>query len=645
MKKIPFILLLSMAFHFASAQTNVSKYEHFKLHYEINDKVNENKSPVYRDDEYALIVGFFDSSEVFILDKDTTINGNVLVLNKGQLIVQKDVNCTINGGIILLNQAEFKVNRAVFTLKGNVMALHNSLFEIDSSEFIVPMDYRYQHSVAGIHNAQVKWTNSTISFGKGLLSGIFLNQSSFILQNNEFLQSVTISMHNQSSLDVKNTSNAWEFLVADSCSINIRNSSDFIFWLYFSDQQTSSITFPQGNYIQKLDFNSSVSGLEDITYSMSIDSTSNIKWGVIQQAGSDLTIKNSLMRTFGMFFDHGKSEKITGLINNQFYEDDTFTYSDRSLRLVNTDILTWNFYAVKQTNLQIEGCLFGEVLAFDQGIVSTVASICDGSGGYLGAESGQLNLFATEIEAQLLTSGSTLTILAESEIDYKWLPATFAHSSIALFANTKRNGVIEALDTSFVLEVFIDSFKNQHSNSIVPIHGTINHFNGPFNPSFIRYYRVEAINLASPTIRLLVADSLTNLVADDVLCFWNTNDIPAGTYDIVVSVYINNDNDPIEVRKEVNLLAASGIGIIEQTVLLFPNPCDDYLTVRIEDGQSAAYSYHLFDLMGKKVNCSIVQKGTTEITFNTSKLASGSYFLLLEQQGRSYYQKVLVVHE
>ncbi|MBT3303394.1 MAG: T9SS type A sorting domain-containing protein, partial [Bacteroidetes bacterium] len=56
-------------------------------------------------------------------------------------------------------------------------------------------------------------------------------------------------------------------------------------------------------------------------------------------------------------------------------------------------------------------------------------------------------------------------------------------------------------------------------------------------------------------------------------------------------------------------------------------------------------SYHLFDLMGKKVNCSIVQKGISEITFNTSKLASGSYFLLLEQQGRSFYQKVLVVHE
>ncbi|MBT4967969.1 MAG: T9SS type A sorting domain-containing protein, partial [Bacteroidetes bacterium] len=124
-----------------------------------------------------------------------------------------------------------------------------------------------------------------------------------------------------------------------------------------------------------------------------------------------------------------------------------------------------------------------------------------------------------------------------------------------------------------------------------------------------------------------------------------TNNIPVATYDIVVSVYINNDIDPIEVRKEVNLLAASGIDIIEQTVSLFPNPCDDYLTVRIEDGQSAACSYHLFDLMGKKVNCSIVQKGISEITFNTSKLASGSYFLLLEQQGRSFYQKVLVVHE
>ena len=59
--------------------------------------------------------------------------------------------------------------------------------------------------------------------------------------------------------------------------------------------------------------------------------------------------------------------------------------SKRILRLVNTEVVTWNFYSSLHSKLSIENCIFGELLAFDSSSVIIENSICDGTGGYLGA--------------------------------------------------------------------------------------------------------------------------------------------------------------------------------------------------------------------------------------------------------------------
>jgi hypothetical protein len=593
------LLLLWCSVSFLHAQSTDSKIGHFKLREAVECQKEEIVRSAFRDDEYALVVGFTDPNEILTISSDTLIQGNVIVVNKGKLLTDKNVKLTIKGGVILLDSALFRVKHSELELSGNLMALQQSAFVMDSASLLMPMDYRYQYALAGTDQALVKWTNSLISFGHGQLSGVFLDQSDFVLHHNEFLQSVTVSLLNQSGLDVENTTNAWEFLLADSCSVRIRQSSDFIFWLYFSDQQKAEVSFPLGNYIPSLHMNSSVYGLEDIHYSLDIDSGSNIKWGVIQEAGSELTIINSMMRTFGMLFDHGGNESITGFVNNQFYKNDTFHFSDRTLQLINTDILTWNFYSVKHTHLLLNGCLFGEALAFDEGVLTTAGSICDGSGGYLGAENGQLEILASEIEAQLLTSGHSLTVLAESEIDFSWLPATFTESSIALFANTERNGDIVVHDTAFVLEVYLDTFKHQQVNSLVPIEGSIQHFNGPYNPSFIRYYRLRAKS-KDGTTEYVIADSLGALIEKDVIGYWNTNEVQAGDWELIMSVYINQDTDPVEVSRWVYLHEASGMDEKEMSFLVYPNPCMDFFDLQIGE-EYERIELEIVNLLGQRV--------------------------------------------
>jgi hypothetical protein len=79
---------------------------------------------------------------------------------------------------------------------------------------------------------------------------------------------------------------------------------------------------------------------------------------------------------------------------------------------------------------------------------------------------------------------------------------------------------------------------------------------------------------------------------------------------------------PYEISVETAIPEAEGISL---NVLAYPNPTTDYLTVRIENYETADLRFLVFDINGKLLQ--IVKATGNETKINANRLTSGSYFV------------------
>ena len=65
---------------------------------------------------------------------------------------------------------------------------------------------------------------------------------------------------------------------------------------------------------------------------------------------------------------------------------------------------------------------------------------------------------------------------------------------------------------------------------------------------------------------------------------------------------------------------------------IFPNPTSDYLTLKVQDYNNEALSYHLIDEQGKLVLCEQITNQDTQVAMST--LARGFYFINIVQTNK-----------
>ncbi len=80
----------------------------------------------------------------------------------------------------------------------------------------------------------------------------------------------------------------------------------------------------------------------------------------------------------------------------------------------------------------------------------------------------------------------------------------------------------------------------------------------------------------------------------------------------------------------------SSVGIKETalniSLSIFPNPTSDYLTLKVEDYNNEALSYHLIDEQGKLVLNEQITNQDTQVAMST--LARGAYFINVLQENK-----------
>jgi hypothetical protein len=217
--------------------------------------------------------------------------------------------------------------------------------------------------------------------------------------------------------------NAGEFVLAPGGDLQVEGSNLVLVWFTFLPGQKTTLSLPEGKHLARWTL-PTTQGTK-----LEVRDSREVMWGLLTTHKTQVTIKGSTLRAVGVVFVEPAPVQVKGLRNRTRYADEVIAVSDRTLRLIDTSVTTWNFYAMQNARLSVRDCLFGEAMVFNQARMEVRDSTCDGTGGFLGV----LNA------ARIKLVGCTLTCDVN----------TYSTSQ-AVFEGCKIKGNVTAADSSRV---------------------------------------------------------------------------------------------------------------------------------------------------------------------------------------------------
>jgi hypothetical protein len=368
----------------------------------------------------------------------------------------------------------------------------------------------------------------------------------------------TVSQLGQAQVDYAGSDFASEYVVFDSSELHLTGCDTALIWLGFPSGSVADITLPDADTtLVHWEIHDGSPGVSGIGYSVTLDTMTGVLWGSFPQAGCSVTVRDSRLRTTGLLIPGPDSVYMSGLVNNQQHWDYTLPLGDRQFRLVNTYLGTWNLYPVDSARFVLESSVFGEMLAMGAHKAVIQNSICDGSGGYIGAEgTSQLFFVLSMIETQVVSRDRSIIVGAASTVRFGKVNATDASAMLLMFCNCEFDP--QPLDTSVVYLCDYSVPWWASVDTVFPVTGTANIQPGPYNPLEFGSYRLSYASVDSQTAWHPIGGVHSQPVHDDTLESWNTYGLLPGTY-ILKMTLKNSYGDSIEPTKAVNLLYV-GVG-------------------------------------------------------------------------------------
>ena len=155
-------------------------------------------------------------------------------------------------------------------------------------------------------------------------------------------------------------------------------------------------------------------------------------------------------------------------------------------------------------------------------------------------------------------------------------------------------------------------------------------------------------HLRTITTALLVLLGTTGLQAQETVSATGGDATGSGgtvAYSIGQVVYTTNTGITGTVSQGVQQpYEIISVGIMETelniSLLIFPNPTADHLTLQIEDYNNEKLSYQLLDIQGKFLGSEAITTSNTQI--NLSDLSAGTYLINIIQENRHAQSFIII---
>jgi hypothetical protein len=347
-------------------------------------------------------------------------------------------------------------------------------------------------------------------------------------------------------------------------------------------------------------------------------------------SGSDVTIRNSHIRSCGIFFEGAEVDSISTLVDGSEYDDVTLPFEDRTLRFVSTDVTTISLYPWESSQVYFSSCILGEVLSMDQSLAFGTQYYLDGTGGHLEANGQSGNVAALAmLTADVLARDQGFVVLASCA--QLW-GQNWAEAQSRLFmVQTMTSSLPVAFDGAVVGYEIVTGPASAPVDAQIPILGSVWVDCGPDTSVDLAGYTV--FHELADGSRTLIGGSMSE-VRDDTLAVWDTSGLDIGTHVIVVEFW-DTLGDTLEGFSLIRLDEAAGAGPATRSLLMLDvghAPAGARLTVRAPATDQVRL--RIYDLAGRCLGeplSGVVARGSTTVYFDrrhagayVARLTSGS---------------------
>jgi hypothetical protein len=461
------------------------------------------------------------------------------------------------GNIVIVGDGVLEVKNANFNLDGDILITGRGRAIFDSSDVNIVQHYIYQHVLFIVDSAYCSITNSETSFSGYQLSVSIALDGEINMRNVTNQDWITAAVQHTAGAVLRDVDGyTGEWLFAGDCSAEFKHVDYLLTWYFFSDGSVVDFDFPEEDTIYAFSLDSTLANVSGVGYHIDIDSCTDCMWATIPLRGSDVTIRDSDLRVTGLMFEGRDTFSVSGLVNGLDYSDWLLPVSDRSYRLINTGVQTWNLYPDDTTNITLSNSIFGELCGFTDSYTTIQNAFCDGTGGHIeAAQRSLVAVYSSSIFADVLSKDRGICLLANCAMPYGRIWATGA--SIMVIVNSTFPEEPIPSDTSIV---FVASLTAPSSGSIEDSIGIIGSAwidKGPFQPLDFDHYFLS-FRKTEDSILTPFGDEMRQEVRGDTLGYWNTSGLTEGTYEIKL-VLKDNEGDSVEAWKQINLKETSGI--------------------------------------------------------------------------------------
>jgi len=579
--------------------------------------------------EGDLIIGLQDPEE------EVTISGNYY----------------LNGDIEIYNQGILNLDNADFQIDGDIFISGQGQLKVQGGSFTIIQAYIYEHQAILTENSILTFFRVDFQSSGQSWSIAQIGNSEYILEDSEISDGfITVALLENSNARISDTETPGEFLCFDNNSIEFSSSDFLLQWLVLPDSSMVDISLPDDSLVVDWQFSASEPDIENIPYSLKIDSCTNVMWGLISMTGSESIFRNTEFRTIGLMFTDPDSLVVSNITNESSHSDDIVSVPDRNLRLIDCDVHTWSFYASQKSKVAVNNCVFGELLSQDSSKVIIDNSVCDGTGGYLGTfNNSQLIVTRSLISSQVISRNRGVLVGAESAFWGSHIAAD--ESSIMFLANTARSIEPQAHGSAVIFEARLP-YVEGNTESVIPITGTARILSGPDIPIEFEGYEVLYSQSSDVPDWNSMGGMLPHPVLDDTLDMWNTAGLSRGNYLLQLSIY-HNLGVPVSMNSWARLNSITYINDFDsgypdefRVSQNYPNPFNVCTTIPFYLPVSSAVTLKVFDVCGR-LKTAVTQKDLTEgfHEFNLScdSWSSGVYYYQVQAGAFSKVRRFLLL--
>lgn len=275
-----------------------------------------------------------------------------------------------------------------FQLSGNLWVLDGAA-EFTDSVIQVMSAYHGQYAVATAGHSTLTIARCDYRVPTGVQHGLVPAENSRIEVRDSDFQFVQLVPVQNGTLVAERLNGMFECVLLDDARLELadipRDPGAGRLWVWPTFPPGSRCVYspPLPGPIGTLDF--PPVGCSGIGQSFTIRRCEVMIWPLLVREGAELTLQDveeDSWMVVGLFAPADTA--VSGLYNNRHYDDLTLPLPDRTLRLLNAAIDTWNFYPTGAAHLSVRDSLIGEVIAEDQALVTLENVTIDGSGGYFG---------------------------------------------------------------------------------------------------------------------------------------------------------------------------------------------------------------------------------------------------------------------